>query len=533
VGVLAATLLGLATVTLHTRLSPGREQLLSGSRTLALGGARRAALGVLAALAVAAWTWTWIDTARTRVAEEALAGAPPAELSARAEAVLAVDARSPQGLMIRARERQRAALAAWQSPPAPGVEHDRRPRDLLAQARADLRAALTVTPTNPWLHLDLAWVEASDAVVQCRGGPEGLAAALTHGARAVAVGGNSPLFYAGMARLAYSMPELGLRAAHEAVRRRPTLLPEMIELYRPLGLTEAEWLALVPASAIDRLDLALLLEARGSGPESLAAFRAAVAVAPPAEHSLYAWALGEALGRARQEAEAVQVLRAAAAADAGNPELKRALGAALARGNDPEALEHLRAAGGLMDRGANTVGWQPFALRGDPRLGRIVSALAGDLDRPIRYRRALAGYLTERRLWDQALPEWRRLVAAEPRDAESRFGLGLTREGAGAADEALEAFRAAVELDPRSTRYRRRLAERLWQSEQYFQAINEWRALREQQPRDVEVRLALGRAYEKVSQPTDAYREYREVLVLQPEQADAARAVARMEGRRR
>jgi len=531
VGVLAATLLGLATVTLHTRLSSGREQLLSGTRTLALGGSGRATLGVLAALAVAAWTWAWIDTARAWMAEAALAAVPPAELSARADAVLARDPRSPQGLMVRARERQRAALAAWEAS-APSPERDRRTREQLGQARADLRTALTVTPTNPWLHLDLAWVEASDAVVQGRGGPEGLAAALTHGARAVALGGDSPLFYAGMARLAYSMPELGLRAAHEAVRRRPTLLPEMIELYRPLGLTEPEWLALVPETAVDRLDLAVQLESRGFGAGSLAAFRAAVEAAPARERSVYAWALAEALGRARQDADAVKVLRAAAA-DSGNPELERALGAALARRNDPEALEHLRAAVGLMDRGAGTVGWQPFALGGDARLGRIASALAGDLDRPVRYRRALAGYLTERRLWDQALLEWRSLVAAEPRDAESRFGLGLTREGAGAADEALEAFRAAVELDPRSARYRRRLAERLWQGEQYFQAINEWRALKEQQPRDVDARLALGRAYEKVGQPTDAYREYREVLVLEPAQADAARAVARMEGRRR
>ncbi len=531
VGVLAATLLGLATVTLHTRLSAGREQLLSGTRTLALGWSGRAALGVLAGLAVAAWTWTWIDTARTRTAEEALAGVPPAELSARADAVLALDARSPQGLMVRARERQRVAIAAWEAS-ASSPERDRRTREQLGQARADLRAALTATPTNPWLHLDLAWVEASDAVVQGRGGPEGLAAALTHGARAVALGADSPLFYAGMARLAYSMPELGLRAAHEAVRRRPTLLPEMIELYRPLGLTEPEWLALVPATAVDRLDLAVQLEARGFGAESLAALRAAVEAAPPRERSVYAWALAEALGRVRRDAEAIQALRAAAAADAGNPELERALGAALARRGDPESLDHLRAAVGLMDRGTSAVGWQPFALR-DARLSRIVAGLAGDLARPSRYRRALAAYLTDRRLWDQALPEWRRLVAAEPRDAESRFGLGLAREGAGAADEALEAFRAAVELDPRSARYRRRLAERLWQSEQYFQAINEWRALKEQQPRDVDARLALGRAYEKVGQPTDAYREYREVLVLEPGQADAARAVARMEGRRR
>jgi Flp pilus assembly protein TadD len=72
----------------------------------------------------------------------------------------------------------------------------------------------------------------------------------------------------------------------------------------------------------------------------------------------------------------------------------------------------------------------------------------------------------------------------------------------------------------------------LWQSEQYFQAINEWRTLADQEPRDVQVRLALGRAFEKVGQPTDAYRQYREVLALDPAQADAARALARMQGRR-
>lgn len=531
VGVLAATLLGLATVALHTRLAAGREELLSGTRSLTLGPPMRTALGALALLALAGWSWTWITSARVRTAELALASAPPGAALARADAVLALDPRNPQALLRRARARQGAALATWESPPAPGVDRDRRAREGLARARADLRAALTATPTNPWLHLDLAWVEASDVVVQGRAGPEALAVALTHGARAVALGRDSPLFYAGMARLAYSIPELSVPAAREGIRRRASLLPEMIELYRPLGLAEAEWLALVPDTAIDRLDLAVHLEARRLGIAALAAYRAALAAAAPAERPVCAWALAEALGRAGHDVEAVPVLAAALAADAGNAELGRALGVALARRGDPAALDHLRAAADAADRAA-VVGWSPFAVR-DERLRGLVAALAADLDRPARYRRALALHLTERRLWEQALPEWRTLVAAAPRDAEARFGLGLAREGAGAIDEAIAAFRAAVELAPQTTRYRRRLADRLWQSEQFFQAINEWRTLAEQDPRDAEARLALARAYEKVGQPTDAYRAYREVLALSPEQAEAARAIARLEGRRR
>jgi tetratricopeptide (TPR) repeat protein/O-antigen ligase len=532
VGVLAATLLGLATVALHTRLHAGHEQLLSGTATLTLARPGRAAVvGVLAAAAVAGWTWAWVHTGRVHAAETALRAAPTAEASARAEALLALDGDNPNARLARARARQGEAVRAWESPPAAGVDRDRTARALLAQARADLHAALEATPSNPWLHLDLAWVEASDAVVQGRGGPEGLAVALTHGARAVALGRDSPLFYAGMARLAYSVPELSLRAAREGIARRATLMPEMIELYRPLGLTEAEWLVLVPATAVDRLELAMLLEARGLGSAGLHAFRAAAAAASPSEAGLYRWALAEALGRAGADAEAVPVLRGGLAAEPGNPELARALGAALARRGDPEALEHLRAAVAEMDRLASAAERRPFPVR-SPRLAALVDGLAADLDRPRRYHRTLAAYLTERRLWDQALEQWRALVVAEPRDAESRFGRGVTLEATGATAEAIDDFRAAVTLDPRASRYRRRLAERLWQSEQYFQAINEWRALKEQQPRDVEARLALARALERVGQPTDAYREYREILALVPEQADAARAVARMEGGR-
>jgi tetratricopeptide (TPR) repeat protein len=532
VGILGAVLLGLATVALHTRLGAGHEQVLSGTVTLSVAGpARRLSVALLAILALAGWTWTWVHGARVRAAEAAMLDAPPAEYGPRAEAVLALDRRNPRALLGRARTQQGAAVQAWQSPPAPGIDRASVARERLAEARAALRLALTVTPTDPWLHLDLAWVEATEAVVRERAGPEGMAEALTHGARAAALGRDSALFYAGLARLAYSVPELGLRAAREAVRRRPALLGEMVDLYFPLGLTAAEWLEVVPASAVDRLALALALEARGARVESVAVQRAAVTVASAPEAAVYRWALAEALGRAGADAGAIEALRPAVKADPDNPELQRALGAALARRDDPAALEHLRAALDAMDRRPAAAERRPF-VTGDPRLVELLHELAPDLDRTVRYRRALAAYLTRRRLWDQAAPEWEALARDNPRDAEARFGLGVAREGLGASAEGLEDVRAAVELAPGEVRYRRHLAQRLWHSEQYFQAINEWRILAEQRPRDVDSRLALARAWEKVGQPADAYRQYREVLALDPAQAEATRAIARLEGRR-
>lgn len=533
VGILAAALLGLATVALHTRLAPGREQLLSGVRTLALARtSRRVAVGALAVASVGAWTWTWVHAARVEVAESALRTAPPAEHATAVQAVLVLDPRNPAALLDDAHARRGAAVQAWRSPPAPGVDRAAVARALLADARSDLLGALTDTPTDPWLHLELAWVEATDALVQGEGGPQGLAGALAHGARAIALGRDSPRLYAELAHLAYSVPDLGLRAAREAVGRQPSLLEEMVDLYRPFGLTEAEWLALAPATAVDRLELAGLLDARRLGAAALTAYRAAASAATPPEAAACRWALAGALARAGAVAEAVAVLRPALAADPANPELARALGAALARGNDPEALDHLRAAVAVMDSRPAAGDRRPFAVT-DRRLAAVLERLAPDLDRPARYRRTLAIYLAERRLWAPALVEWRTLVAAEPTDAEARFGAGLAREALGATDEALEDFRAAVALAPQVPAYRRRLAERLWHDEHYFQAINEWRVVTEQQPADVEARLALGRAYERVGQPVDAYRQYREVLTLRPDHAEAAGAVARLEGRRR
>ncbi|HEV8587041.1 MAG TPA: O-antigen ligase family protein [Methylomirabilota bacterium] len=527
-GFLAAALLGIATVALHTRFSGDDAQLLSGTRAAAPAGGARAAVVLLAVVLVTGWTVYWARSGWVGALDVAvLKESDPATRRTLTERLLARDPWSPRGLNARAHTAYQAALAVWSAPP--GTPDTRRATAgaLLANARADLRAALAGAPTNPFLHASLAWVEATDAVVRDRYDAEALAPALSHGLRAVALATDNAGLYESLARLAYTVPEIGVAAAREAIRREPARVAPLVDLYRPLGLSEAEWLALAPARGPDRLDVAAALEARGLVRDALALYGAARDAAAPGERPLYQWALATALARAGDASAAAAELAPAVAAEPGNPELQRALGETLARRGDPAALDHLRQALAASERPSGTVARSPFAVR-DPRLAAWITRRAGeDLAATSRYRRALARYLLERRFWDQAAGEWERLVADAPKDAEARYGLGVALEALGASDRALEAFRAAVALAPGEPRYRERLAQRLWESEQYYQAMNEWRTVRDQAPRNVGARLSLARAYEKVGDKTEAYREYRAVLELEPGNPDATRALTK------
>jgi tetratricopeptide (TPR) repeat protein len=535
-GVLAATLLGLATVALHTRLVGGREQLLTAVVDVELGGRRAVAAGALALAGFTALAGWGAFAAWTALARAPLERVGRVTSAADAGPVLALDPWNETALLARALGRQEAAWAAWtgRAAPADPAERQRTALARLAEGRADLERALRVAPTNPSLHHHLAVLEATDAVVAGRTGAAALAPPLAHVARAIALQPDEPRLYYSAARLAQTaLPELGREAAREAVRRGPELIPDLVDLYRPIGLTEQAWLGLVPETPVDRLDLATALEDRQLVGEGLAAYRAALAGAPEPVRPLYRWMFALALLRAGQAAAAEAELAEALKADPQNPELHRAHGQARAARGAADALDSYRAALAAAEQRARARPIPPpFALR-DARLQRIAERHAGQgWDRPSRYRRALGRYLVEHKLWDAAAAEWQRLASDDPRDAEAQFAYGEALDGSGHAREALERYRQAVALDGNARHYRERLAQRLWDGEQFYRAIEEWRTLKSLAPASAAPRLALARAYEKLGERADALREYRELLELAPENPGAREALTRLGVRR-
>jgi tetratricopeptide (TPR) repeat protein len=165
-----------------------------------------------------------------------------------------------------------------------------------------------------------------------------------------------------------------------------------------------------------------------------------------------------------------------------------------------------------------------------PRALALVSDATGGqrLIAPSRYRRALAQYLTDRKLWDEALKQWEIVLGEVPTDAAAHFAHGVALDGVRARDQAVEAYRRAVALDGNSVAFRLRLAQRLWETEQYYQAMNEWRSVLAQAPGNLEARLALARAYVKSGNRTEAVLEYRRLLQIAPDQPEVQRELARL-----
>jgi len=325
--------------------------------------------------------------------------------------------------------------------------------------------------------------------------------------------------------------EVGLRAARNAVERDPTLLADLVDRFVPLGLNASQWISMVPDSALDRLELGALLEKRGMFSEAAQAYRSAVEITPAKDTVVPRWMLARLLLRQGSGREALGELEKALTQDAANPELHLDRARSLAALGDASALDAYRLA--VVNAEARTRqvadGQQLFGPL-PPRALALVSDATGGQRRiaPSRYRRALARYLTDRKLWDEALKQWEIVLGEVPTDAAAHFAHGVALDGVRARDQAVEAYRRAVALDGNSVAFRLRLAQRLWETEQYYQAMNEWRGVLAQAPGNLEARLALARAYVKSGSRTEAVLEYRRLLQIAPDQPEVQRELARL-----
>jgi tetratricopeptide (TPR) repeat protein len=353
--------------------------------------------------------------------------------------------------------------------------------------------------------------------------------------RAIESAPESPFAYRSLAVFAAPQgerfTEAGLRAARNAVERDPTLLADLVDRFVPLGFSASQWISMVPDSALDRLELGALLEKRGLPAEAAQVYRHAVEIASAEETVIPRWMLARLLLRQGRGREALAELDNALTQDVANPELHLGRAGALAALGDASAADAYRLAVLNAEVRARQVGddVQPFGSL-PPRARALVSeATGGQRIARSRYRRALAEYLTDRKLWDEARQQWETVLGETPTDAGAQFAYGVALDGLGHRDQALDAYRRAVALDASSVQFRLRLAQRLWETDQYYQAMNEWRTLLGQSPGNLEARLALARAYVKSGQRNDAVLEYRRLLQIAPDQPEVRRELARLD----
>lgn len=508
-GFLAATLLGVATVALHSRFGLREATLLSGRRAIPVP---RRLVPVAVSGAVVLSALLIGHAARAALVEGRLAAYRAAPTFARAEAIVTIDGADPRGRAARGLERleesRRLGLRA------DGGAHS---RVLVDAAIADFREALRGRPAEPTYHEQLASAHAARAL--SARDPADVAEALAHHRRAIASAPDDARLHLSLFRFALSqrpaLLERALDAARETLVRDPDALERILDDVAPLPLADGEWLALVPSVAAARLRLAFGLETRALlRPATVAARAALAAPVTHGEAGVARWLLARLLLLQGNVDEALEEISLARLHDAGNPELAFTHAEALRARGDPRALDAYRAAVDAVPRaprrGDGALDLFPVS---DPRLRDTIRERVRAS--PLRYRKTLAWYLGVRGFREQALGEWRAVVEADGRDADARMGLAAALEAAGERDGALAEYRQAVALDGRPA-FRIRLARRLWDSDQYFQAIAEWRAIRDREPRNVDARLALARALVKVGDRGAALQEYRAILEIDP-----------------
>jgi tetratricopeptide (TPR) repeat protein len=266
-------------------------------------------------------------------------------------------------------------------------------------------------------------------------------------------------------------------------------------------------------------------------PEALHAYRQAIEVAQARDALVPRWMIARLLVRQGHGREALAELANALTQDDANPELHLERARALTALGDASALDAYRLA--LLNaevRAGQDAGDQPFGPLPPRARALVVDALGEPRITPGRYRRALAQYLTDRKLWDEALKQWAIVLGETPTDAAAHFAQGVALDGIRARDQALESYRQAVALDGNNVAFRLRLAQRLWETDQYYQAMNEWRTILAQAPGNLEARLALARAYVKTGQRAEAVAEYQRLLLIAPDQPEVRRELERLGG---
>lgn len=433
---------------------------------------------------------------------------------------------------------------------------------LLDQAEQDYRRAVNDAPYEAALHERLAWLLGTRALIQAQSAGQAGAAvetrrlALTHFRRAVSLDPANPGRHRVLALFAFSQSRLpspdtplratALSAARKAVELNPELLPELLDRALAVTIDREDVRALVPATPVDHLHLATLLEKKGLRLQADENYQKAVTLASPGEKPIYHRLYANSLIRAKRFPEALSELESMIGLDPENPDIYLAIAEVYsAMGENRGALVNFQTALLLAKQSRNGTGAVAKAPAPDsdglpPHRRLFVKLVQNELGQPdsavpmsrtYRVNFGLARYYTKRGQFLLAIPMWEALLKENPADAEASFQLALALDGAGAWQAGYNAYKQAIELDRRNNEYKAQFAQRLFENEKFFHAIELWQAILAQEPADLTTRMRLANAYVRVGELRDATREYERVLQLYPAHREAREALTALRAR--
>lgn len=210
--------------------------------------------------------------------------------------------------------------------------------------------------------------------------------------------------------------------------------------------------------------------------------------------------LGFALHHLGRTDESISAYRKSVAAKSDVFESNLNLGLMLARTNDPEAEQYLRAATKL----------RPTA---HPEEGQARAWLS-------------LGRLLENRKPDEALDAYQKAAALTPKDPEPHLSAGLLRERLKDFPGAEAEYQQVLKLDPHSSDAALGLTNLYMKSGRLGEAEPRLRQLAAERPNDAGIHLQLGRVLAALGKKDDAILEIQMALKLSPGDSEAQRDLA-------
>ncbi len=322
---------------------------------------------------------------------------------------------------------------------------------------------------------------------------------------------------------------------HVVERDNPNYPPEMAQAEAAMDKNDDATAEPLLKSVVEKnssnyrawFDLGFVENGLGKPNEAIAAYRKSVAAKPDVFESNLN--LGLMLARANQP-DAEQFLRAAttltptAQADEGHARAWLGLARALEDTKPDEAIEAYRQAAALRPKDPEPLLSAGLLLEKENHFSdaedEYQKALVVDPNSTDAIT-ALGNLYMHGRQFDKAEAMLRKLVAAHPQDATIHVQLGRVLAAAGEYDEATTELEAGLKIAPKDPVAAREMAALYMKAGKYDKAADAYRTVVKADPKDADAHEQLGQACMKLHKFPEAQQEFMAVVQLKPNLGDA------------